>query len=215
MAKPENVADAVVAMGLDYVVLTMVNRDDLADDGAAHVAECIAAIKRRDSEILVEALVGDFRGKPECVDAVCDAAPDVFAHNLETVERLQHEVRDHRADYRRSLAILARAKSHRLSPYTKSSMMLGLGERVEEVVAAMQDLRDEGVDFLTLGQYLQPTPRHLAVQQYVSPERFDRLRERAEALGFLHAAAGPLVRSSYRAGEFFVRSLLRSRRARV
>ena len=214
-SEPENVADAVAAMGLDYVVLTMVNRDDLADDGAGHVADCIAAIKRRDPDVLVEALVGDFRGKPECVDVVCDAVPDVFAHNIETVARLQHVVRDHRAQYRRSLEALGRAKAHERSPFTKSSIMLGVGEREDEVIAAMRDLRGGGVDFLTLGQYLQPTPRHLDVEEYVSPERFDALGERAERLGFRYVASGPLVRSSYRAGEFFVSSLVRSRRARA
>ena len=212
-AEPDNVADAVVAMGLEYVVLTMVNRDDLPDDGAGHVACCIAAIKQRAPDILVEALVGDFRGKPECVDLVCDSGPDVFAHNIETVARLQHVVRDHRAHYRRSLAVLARAKEHPMVPYTKSSIMVGVGESDAEVDAAMRDLRREGVDFLTLGQYLQPTPRHLPVEEYVPPERFDSYRKRAEALRFLYVASGPLVRSSYRAGEFFVSSLVRSRRA--
>ncbi|MFQ5742564.1 MAG: lipoyl synthase [Acidobacteriota bacterium] len=206
--EPTRLAEAVAAMGLDYVVLTMVDRDDLPDGGAGHVASCIAAIKDRHPQLLVEALVGDFRGELEAVDRVCNAGPEVLAHNVETVERLQRRVRDRRAGFRQSLRVLARAKAHRLSPYTKSSIMLGLGEKEDEVLSTMWDLRQRGVDFLTLGQYLQPTRRHLEVQEYVSPARFDRLRRRAESLGFLYVASGPLVRSSYRAGEFFVRSLL-------
>lgn len=207
--EPDKLAEAVVAMGLDYVVLTMVDRDDLPDGGAEHVADCIGAIKRRDEDILVEALVGDFRGDVRAIERVCDAGPDVFAHNIETVERLQRRARDHRCGYRQSLEVLAGAHRHRLSPYTKSSMMLGLGEDESEVLSALRDLRDHRVDFLTLGQYLQPTPRHLPVREYVTPAQFDRYRELAESLGFLYVASGPLVRSSYRAGEFFIRSLLR------
>jgi lipoic acid synthetase len=209
----EKVADAVDAMGLDYVVLTMVNRDDLADGGAYHVADCIRAIKRRAPHVLVEALIGDFSGRGGLVDVVCDAAPDVLAHNIETVERLQTAVRDRRSGFERSLGVLSRAKAHGLSPPTKSSIMLGLGERHDEIVAAMRALRRHDVDFLTLGQYLQPTPAHLPVQEYVDPAAFDAHRRQGEALGFRYVASGPLVRSSYRAGELFIRASIESRKA--
>ena len=204
-AEPQKVAAAVAAMGLDYVVLTMVNRDDLADEGAGHVARCIEEIKRGAPGVLVEALIGDFSGRLDMVDKVCDARPDVMAHNIETVSRLQGTVRDRRSGYAQSLRLLERAKAHRLSSYTKSSIMLGLGERPDEVLEAMHDLQAHGVDFITLGQYLQPTPGHLEVREFVSPASFDAYREQAEEMGFLYAASGPLVRSSYRAGEFFVR----------
>jgi lipoic acid synthetase len=211
--EPYNVAGAAAEMGLDYVVLTMVDRDDLPDGGADHVASCIEAIKRLDPEILVEALVSDFRGDPGAVDRVCAGGPDVFSHNVETIERLQPIVRDRRCSYAQSLAVLAHAKASSLSPYTKSSIMLGLGETEDELIATMRDLRRCGVDFLTLGQYLQPSHRHLAVQEFISPQQFGRLQGLAESLGFLYVASGPLVRSSYRAGEFFVRSLLRGAHA--
>jgi len=208
--EPFNVADAVHAMGLDYVVLTMVNRDDLEDEGAAHVAACVRAIKSRAPDVLVEALIGDFNGRLDLVDTVCDAAPDVLAHNIETVERLQATVRDRRASFRQSLDVLAHARRHRLAPYTKSSIMLGLGERDDEVSAAMRALRRHQVDFLTLGQYLQPTPGHLPVREFVTPEAFDEHRRRGEGMGFRYVAAGPLVRSSYRAGELFIRTLIKA-----
>jgi lipoic acid synthetase len=209
--EPENVAAAAAEMGLEYVVLTMVDRDDLPDGGAGHVASCIAAIKERSPGIIVEALVSDFRGDQEAIDTICSGRPDVYSHNVETVERLQDAVRDRRCSYEQSLEVLARAKAHSLSPYTKSSIMLGLGETEDELVATMRDLRRHGVDFLTLGQYLQPSHRHLAVRNFVSPQQFEKLQSLAESLGFSYVAAGPLVRSSYRAGEFFVRSLVRGR----
>lgn len=208
--EPAKLAEAIGAMGLDYAVLTMVNRDDLPDEGAAHVAECIRSIKRRAPDVLVEALIGDFSGRLDLVDVVCDAGPDVLAHNVETVESMQALVRDRRAGFEQSLAVLEHAKAHRLAPYTKSSMMLGLGERDDEVIAAMHALRRRGVDFLTLGQYLQPTAAHLPVRNFVTPDRFDAYRLRAEAIGFRYVASGPLVRSSYRAGELFIGSLIRS-----
>ena len=212
VSEPRKVAEAVDATGLDYVVLTMVNRDDLEDEGAQHVAACIGAIKRRTPQVFVEALIGDFSGRDRLVDVVCDAAPDVLAHNIETVERLQTAVRDRRSGFKRSLGVLSRANAHHLSPHTKSSIMLGLGEREDEIVAAMKALRQHGVDFLTLGQYLQPTPEHLPVQKYVHPTTFDGHREKGEALGFHYVASGPLVRSSYRAGEHFIRASIESRR---
>jgi lipoic acid synthetase len=208
--EPAKVADAVRAMGLDYVVLTMVNRDDLADDGAAHVAACIGEIKRRSPDVLVEALIGDFNGRTDLVDIVCEAAPDVLAHNVETVERLQTSVRDRRSSFEQSLGVLAHARRHRRAPYTKSSIMLGLGERQDEVVTAMAAMRRHDVDFLTLGQYLQPTGGHLRVHEFVPPAAFDEYRRLAEEMGFRYVAAGPLVRSSYRAGELFIRTLIRT-----
>ncbi len=211
--EPDNVASAAAEMGLDYLVLTMVDRDDLPDGGAAHVASCIGAIKELSPDIIVEALVSDFRGDEDAIDEICSGRPDVFSHNVETVRRLQSAVRDRRCSYEQSLEVLARAKEHSLSPYTKSSIMLGLGETVDELLATMRDLRQRGVDFLTLGQYLQPSHRHLAVQEFVPPEQFEELQSLAESLGFSYVASGPLVRSSYRAGEFFVRSLLRGREA--
>jgi len=210
VGEPANVAGAVHEMGLDYVVLTMVNRDDLPDEGAAHVAACIRAIKHAAPEVLVEALIGDFNGRMDLVDVVCDAAPDVLAHNIETVESMQTLVRDRRSNFAQSLDVLAHAKAHRLAPYTKSSIMLGLGERADEIGDAMRALRHHEVDFLTLGQYLQPTPAHLAVRDFVAPEVFDAHRTTAEDMGFRYVASGPLVRSSYRAGEMFIRTLVRS-----
>lgn len=211
--EPRKLAESVSMLGLRYVVLTMVDRDDLADGGAAHVGECIEHLKVHQPELIVEALVGDFRGDGDAVDTVCESGVDVFAHNIETVEHLQRTVRDARCGYRQTLDVLAHARAHRLGPYTKSSIMLGLGETEPQIRATMRDLRGVGVDFLTLGQYLQPTPRHLPVKEWVTPARFDELRQMGEEEGFLYVASGPLVRSSYRAGEFFVESLVRERRA--
>lgn len=208
--EPAKLAGAIGAMGLQYVVLTMVNRDDLSDEGAAHVAACIRAIKAAAPEVMVEALVGDFSGRRELVDVVCEARPEVLAHNIETVESMQALVRDRRCSFERSLAVLEHARAHRAAPYTKSSIMLGVGERPDEVRAAMRALRGRGVDFLTLGQYLQPTPAHLPVREFVDPQVFDAYRRDGEDMGFRYVAAGPLVRSSYRAGELFIRTLVRS-----
>lgn len=209
---PAKLAEAVAAMDLTYVVLTMVDRDDLADGGAAQVSESVRQIKRASPEMIVEALVSDFRGDLAAVDTVCDSRLEVFAHNVETVERLQRTVRDARCGYDQSLRVLEHAKAHRLGPYTKSSIMVGLGETDEELRQAFRDLRSVGVDFLTLGQYLQPTARHLAVEEFVTPERFEDLRRMGEEAGFRYVASGPLVRSSYRAGEFFVEGLVEARR---
>jgi len=207
--EPANVASAVAEIGLDYVVLTSVDRDDLPDQGASHVAETIRAIRRRTPDVLIEALVPDFRGEPELVDRVARAEPDVFAHNVETVERLQQPVRDPRAGYEQSLGVLERAANdHGLR--TKTSLMLGVGEHAAEVYEALADCRAAGVDVVTLGQYLRPSPSHLAVERYVHPETFETWRAVAEEeLGFLYCASGPLVRSSYRAGELFVEALER------
>ena len=210
--EPRKVAIALAEMDLSYVVLTSVDRDDLADGGAGHFAKTIREIKARRPDMIVEALIPDFQGNREAVRAVVDAGVDVLDHNVETVERLQAVVRDRRATYAQSLAVLRDAKDARRDLYTKSSIMLGLGETREEVLQTMRDLRATDVDIVTLGQYLRPSDWHLPVQEYVSPETFDALREAGEALGFLYVAAGPLVRSSYRAGEFFMEKVVRDGR---
>ena len=197
--EPDNVARTVALMGLRYVVLTSVNRDDLADGGAAHYAACVTAIKARHAATAVEALTPDFQGDLAAVRTVVDSGLEVFAQNIETVRRLTHPVRDPRAGYDQTLAVLAEAKRHRPAVLTKSSLMLGLGETDAEVDECLQDLRAAGVDLLTLGQYLRPTAHHLPVVRYVTPETFQSLRERALELGFLECVAGPLVRASYRA----------------
>ena len=210
--EPRKVAAAIADLGLTYVVLTSVDRDDLPDGGAAHFANTIREIKARDPGILVEALIPDFQGDLDAVRTVVDAGPDVLDHNLETVRRLQGVARDRRATYEQSLAVLRAARRMRAGLFTKSSLMLGLGETRDEVLEAMRDLRANDVDLLTLGQYLRPSEWHLPVQEYVSPEAFDALRVAGEELGFAYVAAGPLVRSSYRAGEFFLEKVLRDRR---
>jgi lipoic acid synthetase len=207
--EPQKVASTVHEMGLDYVVLTMVDRDDLPDGGAAHVGKVIREIHRKNPETLVEMLAGDFLGREEDVYTVLQSAPEVFAHNIETVRRLTPTVRDPRCGYERTLGVLAAAK--RLSPQTvtKSSIMLGLGETEEEVLDTMRDLRGVGVEIVTLGQYLRPSLKHLPIVEYVAPEQFARLQAQGEAMGFAYVASGPLVRSSYKASEFFVKSLVR------
>lgn len=207
--EPRNVAFSIAEMGLDYVVLTSVDRDDLPDQGAGHFAACIREIRAAAPNTLVEVLIPDFRGKPDLIQVIVDAAPDVIAHNIETVERLTPRVRDPRATYAQSLAVLAELK--RLDPdrLTKSSVMLGHGESELELLQTMADLRGVGVDFLTLGQYLRPSDKHLPVVEFIPPEQFERARELGLGLGFKFVASGPLVRSSYRAGEFFIHEFLR------
>jgi lipoic acid synthetase len=197
--EPANAARSVELMGLTYVVLTSVDRDDLPDGGAAHYAACIRAIKERCPATAVEALTPDFAGDRAAVATVATAGLDVFAQNLETVERLTHVVRDPRAGYRQTLDVLAHAKAVAPGILTKSSLMLGLGETAAEVHAAMDDLRAAGVDLLTLGQYLQPTPSHLPVDRFVHPDEFAAFRAAGLERGFVEVVAGPLVRSSYRA----------------
>lgn len=207
--EPANVADAVVDIGLDYVVLTSVDRDDLADGGAGHFAETIREIKRRDSTILVETLIPDFQGDTDAIRQIIDAEPDVIAHNVETVERLQWPVRDRRAGYYQSLGVLKQVVDES-DIYTKTSLMLGLGEYDHELYQTLGDLREIPVDIVTFGQYLQPSPSHLEVFEYVHPDKFDVWKTIAQdKFGFLYSASGPLVRSSYKAGEFFIEALLR------
>jgi lipoic acid synthetase len=202
--EPEHVARAVARLGLRYVVLTMVDRDDLLDGGAEHVAQTVRALHRAQSGLLVETLVGDFAGRQSDVQRVLAGQPDVFAHNIEVVRRLTPQVRDPRCDYDRSLDVLSWAKQSGASRYVKSSVMVGLGETDGELRETLTDLRRIGVDIVTIGQYLRPTAKHSAVERYCRPEEFDAWREFGEALGFAFVASGPLVRSSYHAAEAFV-----------
>jgi lipoyl synthase len=204
--EPANLAASVALLRLRYVVLTSVNRDDLADGGAGHYAACIRAIKQRSPDTAVEALTPDFQGVARDVQTVVESGLDVFAQNVETVSRLTHPVRDPRAGYAQTLAVLALAKRHRASVLTKSSLMLGLGETEAEIAECMDDLRAACVDILTLGQYLQPTAHHLRVQRYVTPEQFELYRAWGLARGFRECVSGPLVRSSYRAEQALARN---------
>ncbi|MDO9021609.1 MAG: lipoyl synthase [Myxococcales bacterium] len=207
--EPEHTGRTIAAMGLEYVVITMVDRDDMLDGGAAHVAETLRAIRTHSPEILIEALLGDFSGNLDDVaTTVTEGRPDVFAHNVETVERLQRTVRDARCSMEKSLAVLRHAKAVSPETYTKSSIMVGLGETRDEVLETMRALRAVDVDVLTLGQYLRPTPKHHELVRYWTPEEFDALRDEGLAMGFRYVASGPLVRSSYRAAEAFLRGLL-------
>jgi lipoic acid synthetase len=210
--EPQKLASVVAKASWDYIVLTSVDRDDLADGGAAHFARCIAAVKSARPGIIVEALIPDFQGNEEHLKTLIAGGADVLAQNIETVERLTHVVRDRRAGYQQTLTLLQRIKKLAPKVITKSSIMLGLGETNKEVLACMQALRAHEVDLLTLGQYLQPTVKHLPVTEYVTPDRFNHWGQVAEKeLGFLYCASGPLVRSSYRAGEFFAKNLVRQR----
>ncbi len=207
--EPQKLADVISKAGWEYVVLTSVDRDDLPDGGAAHFAQCVTAIKSACPEIIVEVLIPDFQGQETPLKTLLASKPDVIAQNIETVERLTHVVRDRRAGYQQTLTLLQRTKDWMPNHFTKSSIMLGLGETDGEVRQCMADLRAHGVDILTLGQYLQPTGRHLAVEQFVTPEQFKEWQRVAEEeFGFLYCASGPLVRSSYRAGEFFIKGII-------
>ena len=218
--EPYKIAEAVSALKLKYVVLTSVDRDDLPDGGAEHFAQTIRELKRLDPNLLVEALVPDFRGDLKAVETIVDSGVDVYAHNIETVYRLQYRVRDPRAGYQQSLDTLSHAKKYsekkaRQSPlFTKSALMLGLGEEHEELLQAFQDLRKENVDVLTIGQYLRPSLSHLPVERYYSPEEFKDLEVASRAAGFLYVAAGPMVRSSYKAGELFIESLIHQKESK-
>jgi len=203
--EPRRVAEAVKELGMGYVVITSVTRDDLPDGGASIYAETIRRIKSSTPNVKVEVLIPDLNNDADALSQIVREKPDVIGHNIETVKRLTKIVRDPRAGYEKSLKTLKIVKELAPEIYTKSSIMLGLGETEEEVVAAMRDLRKVGVDILTLGQYLQPTRRHLPVVEYVHPEKFERLKKIGEELGFLSVAAGPLVRSSYKAAEYFAK----------
>ena len=212
--EPANTAQAVAKWGVGYIVLTSVDRDDVPDGGAEHFAETVRTLKALKPDILAECLTPDFRGDGDAVTHLANSGLDVFAHNIETVERLQSRVRDPRANYEQSLEVLRRAKA--TGPknlVTKTSIMLGLGETDEEIETAMRDCKAAGVDIFTLGQYLRPTSNHLEVKAYVTPEKFAFWKRFGEdVVGFRYVASGPLVRSSYKAGEFFIESMLREDR---
>ena len=211
--EPEKTAFAISRLKLKYVVLTSVDRDDLPDEGAGHFAKVVSRVKAISPEMLVEALAPDFSGRESCLETLLRSRPDVFAHNVETVERLSPKVRDRRAGYRQSLMVLETAKKKRPEIHTKSSLMLGLGEREAEIRAALRGLRAAGCDVITFGQYLRPRKRHLPVERYLPPAEFDFWKKEAEAMGFLYCASGPLIRSSYRAGELFMEAFIRNKRA--
>lgn len=208
--EPRKLAGVIKKWGLEYVVITSVCRDDLEDQGASHFAECITEIKKESPKTLVEVLIPDFKEDTRCLNAIADARPDVIGHNLETVRRLTQNVRDRRADYDQSLRVLAYFKDVYSSIYTKSAIMLGMGETEEEVMQAIDDLRSVGVDFLAMGQYLSPGKHNIDVKEYIRPETFSRFRQKALEKGFKYVAAGPFVRSSYKAGEFFIGSMIKN-----
>ncbi|KAL4142693.1 hypothetical protein QTP88_005103 [Uroleucon formosanum] len=210
--EPINTAKAIASWGLDYIVLTSVDRDDLEDGGSAHFAETVVEIKQRNPNIMIECLVPDFRGSADNIKTIVDSGLDVFAHNIETVEKLTPFVRDRRANYRQTMSVLHKAKEFNPQLITKSSIMLGLGETDQQIEQTFKDLKESLVDCVTLGQYMQPTKRHLKVVEYVTPEKFKHWQEVGNKMGFLYTASGPLVRSSYKAGEFFIGNVLKKRK---
>lgn len=207
--EPEHVARAISRLDLQYVVLTMVDRDDMLDGGAEHVGRTVRRIRELRPDILIETLVGDFQGNQSYIETVVDSAPDVFAHNIEVVRRITRRIRDVRCSYDRSLDVLRHAKQYAPERITKSSIMVGIGETDEEVIETLADLRKASVDIVTIGQYLRPTPKHAEVDRFVTPEAFASFEKAALEMGFVYAASGPLVRSSYKAAEVFVRSMLK------
>ena len=209
--EPEHTAEALRRWGLGYVVLTSVDRDDLADGGARHFAETIMKIKSKAPTMLVEALTGDYAGDLEMVAKVATSGLDVYAHNVETVEQLTPMVRDRRAKFRQSLSVLKHAKVAKEGLITKTSIMLGLGETEEQLWETLRELRKIDVDVVTFGQYMRPTKRHMPVHTYVTPDVFETWRQRALDMGFLYCASGPLVRSSYKAGEAFIENVIKKR----
>lgn len=211
--EPENTAEAIARWGLGYVVLTTVDRDDLSDGGAYHFADTVRRIKQKAPHILVETLSGDFRGDLKMATVLATSGVDVFAHNLETVEDLTPFIRDRRATFRQSLSILNQAKKSAPQVLTKTSIMLGFGETDDQVLATLQELRKVDCDIVTFGQYMRPTKRHMKVSAYITPEKFKYWEVKALEMGFAYCASGPLVRSSYKAGEFFIENILKKRRA--
>lgn len=210
--EPENLADAIATMGLNHAVITVVNRDDLPDSGAGHYRKCLEAVRNRTPEVTLELLCSDLAGDhQDLADLLNGLELEVFAHNVECVPRLDSKVRDHRATFEQSIGILKEAKRLRPDILTKSSIMVGLGETDEEITQALQMLRDAEVDLVTIGQYLAPSPKHLAVDRFPEPSRYDEWSLQIEEMGFLGWACGPLVRSSYRAGELLARASVRLR----
>ncbi|MEF8771677.1 lipoyl synthase [Halodesulfurarchaeum sp.] len=208
--EPDRLAAAVDDLDLDYVVVTSVDRDDLPDGGAGHFAACIEAIREVTPETTIEVLIPDFAGSTPALRKIVRAGPDVIGHNLETIRRLQGEIRDPRAAYYQSLSVLEGVKKLDSEIFTKSSLMVGFGEHEAEMKAAMDDLRGAAVDFLTIGQYLRPSNDHPAVESYVPPQQFAGYQEYGESVGFQYVASAPTVRSSYRAGELFVENAMES-----
>ncbi|KAL4783031.1 hypothetical protein BJX76DRAFT_348899 [Aspergillus varians] len=211
--EPENTSEAISRWGLGYVVLTAVDRDDLVDGGARHFAETVIKIKQKAPNILVECLTGDYAGDLDMVGIMARSGLDVYAHNVETVEALTPQVRDRRATFQQSIRVLDAAKKAKPSLITKTSIMLGFGETEDQLWDALRQLRAVNVDVVTFGQYMRPTKRHMAVHEYVTPDQFELWRQRALDLGFLYCASGPLVRSSYKAGEAFIENVLKKRQA--
>ncbi len=204
--EPKKLAKAIKEMDIfDYIVITSVDRDDLPDQGAEHFAKCIKEVKKEVQGIMVEVLIPDFQGNPKLLQKIIDAKPDVIGHNVETVESLQRKVRDIRANYKQSLAVLENIKKLSEGIYSKSSLMLGLGEKEEEIIKTMKDLRKIDVDIITFGQYLKPKNKKLDVKEFIKPEKFKYYQELAENMGFLYCASGPFIRSSYKAGELFLK----------
>jgi lipoic acid synthetase len=209
--EPAKLARTILAMDLQYIVVTSVDRDDLEGQGAQHFADCVAAVNEASPKTRVEILHPDFRGDLALVDVVARSGADVLAHNIETVRRLTPRVRDRRCGYDQSLAVLARIKQTAPERFSKSSIMVGLGETEDEVMQCMRDLRAVDCDFLTVGQYLRPSQKHIAIEEYVTPEVFARYEQVGKELGFKYVASGPLVRSSYKAAEFFIHTMLEAR----
>ena len=212
--EPKKLAQALAEIKLiNYIVLTSVDRDDLEDGGASHFAECITEIKKAHPKIIVEVLIPDFKGDINALKKIVDANPEVIAHNIETVERLQRHARDVRANYKQSLSVLENVKKLNPGIYTKSAIMVGIGETDDEILQSMKDLRNVRCQLLTIGQYLRPTDWHIPVTNYIAPEKFRFYEEKAKELGFLYCASGPFVRSSYRAGELFIKNHLHKRKS--
>ena len=210
--EPANLADAISTMGLNHAVITVVNRDDLPDSGASHYRKCLEAVRERTPDVTLELLCSDLAGDHQALhDLLNGLELEVFAHNVECVPRLDSKVRDHRATFEQSIGILKEAKRLRPEILTKSSIMVGLGETDDEITEALQLLKDAGVDLVTIGQYLAPSPKHLAVDRFPEPERYDEWSKQIEEMGFLGWACGPLVRSSYKAGELLAKASARLR----
>ena len=210
--EPANLADAISTMGLNHAVITVVNRDDLADSGASHYRKCLEAVRESSPEVTLELLCSDLAGDHQALQELLNGLElEVFAHNVECVPRLDSKVRDHRATFRQSIGILKEAKKLRPDILTKSSIMVGLGETDDEITEALRLLKDAGVDLVTIGQYLAPSPKHLAVDRFPEPERYEEWSRQIEEMGFLGWACGPLVRSSYKAGELLTKASARLR----
>ena len=205
--EPQQVAESAALMKLKYVVITMVDRDDLPDGGAEHVATVVRKVRELNPGIVIELLAGDFRGSDDALKTILAERPEVYAHNIETVERLSPRVRDARANYRQSVRALQRVRElAQYRVFTKSAVMLGLGEDEDEVKQSLRDLREAGVEFVTLGQYMRPTNKHLSIKRFAHPDEFNRLGEYAESIGYLSVASAPLVRSSFKAHEFYAKA---------